>query len=156
MLKACYLVVLIGFVLVGGGCLGDDDDDTTSGDDDTIDDCADVAVPCAGNHDIETESDRVAIMPCESISGDLTFRIQAWLTGTHLPCLTTVGGDLIIENNAALTSLDGLFNLTSVGGDLYIAGNDCLSQTAAEMFAAGLSVGGYADVFDNGANYPCP
>jgi len=69
--------------------------------------------------------------------------------------ITSVGNDLYIIKNDSLTSLDGLSNLTTVGGLLDIEDNDCLSQAEAEAFAAGLSVGGYVVVHDNGANYPC-
>ena len=43
------------------------------------------------------------------------------LTG-FLPALTNVGRDVIIQNNAALTRIDGLMVLTSIGGSLQIGG----------------------------------
>ena len=42
--------------------------------------------------------------------------------------LISVGGDLQINYNDALTNLDGLANLTSVGGDLQINDNDALAN----------------------------
>ena len=78
------------------------DDDTTADDDDTAVDCAD-AEPCEGDYGIENESDLEAIALCESISGDLDFSSQSWLTSLDLPCLTSVGGGLLIQQNDNLT-----------------------------------------------------
>ena len=47
-----------------------------------------------------------------------------------LSSLTSVGGDLYIESNPALTSLSGLDALTSVGGSLLIANNLLLTSLA--------------------------
>ena len=255
-----YLVVLIGVLFLIVGC--------PTGDDGTSIDCA-TAESCEGNYEPLEESDFAIIDQCDSIIGDLEILEQAWLTSIDMPCLTSVGGRLIVStpsltsidmssltdvggelrvmsnhtltsidvsslstvdgglwvgqnttlttidlssltnveglnvtsndfltsfnasgladagnhliigNNAALTgiemsnltyvsgylleistnnsltSLDGLSNTVSVDGDLNISHNDCLSQTEAEAFAAGITVGGTVTVEDNGANYPC-
>ena len=116
-----------------------------------------AAETCQGDYEIENETDLVAIAQCESISGDLTFAAQDWLTSLDLPSLTSVGGSLEFEGNASLTSLSGLSSLTSVGTvghRLSIKSNACLSQDEAEAFAAALGAS-TEYVYDNGANYPC-
>ncbi len=73
---------------------------------------------------------------------------------TGLSILTTVGGDLAIQDAAALVSLTGLENLTSVGGNVEIGdrlfgGNPALvSLTGLEGLA---SIGGDLIVLDNAA-----
>ncbi len=61
-------------------------------------------------------------------SGDLVFWEQHWLTRIDLPCLTEVEGDLFIETNDALTSLEGLQGINEVGGDLGIRDNATLPR----------------------------
>ena len=181
MIKASYLVALIGFAVAVYGCSGD--------------------------YDIEDESDLEAIAHVESIEGCLVADYEDWLTSIDLPALSSVGDDLYISYNTALTSidmpalttvvdmlfihdnaaltsldmsalttvggpmklndttltsLDGLSSLTSVGiystaydGSLCIHGNACLSQDEAEAFAAGLDVVGHVTVSQNGEDYPC-
>ncbi len=46
----------------------------------------------------------------------------------RLSALTSVGGDLWIEDNFSLTNLDGLSGVTSVGGDLWIDFNTFLTN----------------------------
>jgi hypothetical protein len=73
---------------------------------------------------------------------------------TGLSILTTVGGDLVIQDSAALVSLAGLENLSSVGGNVGIGdrlfgGNPALvSLTGLEGLA---SIGGDLIVLDNDA-----
>ncbi len=50
--------------------------------------------------------------------------------------LTSVGGDLEISENAALSSLAGLSNLTTVGGHSTIASNPVLCQSLVDAFIA--------------------
>jgi len=47
---------------------------------------------------------------------------------TGLENITSLGGDLSIDNNYALTSLTGLENITSIGGDLSIEDNIALTS----------------------------
>jgi hypothetical protein len=64
-----------------------------------------------------------------------------------LSCLTSVGGDLWVNGNAALMSLAGLGSLSSVGGDLWVRANDALTSLAGLEDLS--SVGGDLAVFDN-------
>jgi len=61
-----------------------------------------------------------------------------------------------IHDNSSLASLADMSSLEIVNADLSIYGNECLSQADAEAFTTSIEVGGSADVYDNGANYPCP
>ena len=63
-----------------------------------------------------------------SVGGQLWIQDNAALTNLDgLANITgSVGGELYIFNNAALTNLDGLANITSVGGDLFISSNAAL------------------------------
>ena len=64
-----------------------------------------------------------------------------------LSTITSVGGDLYIYNNDALTSLAGLDNITSVGGGLYIYNNNVLTSLAGLENIT--SVGSDLYVYDN-------
>jgi hypothetical protein len=104
--------------------VGDDDD--AANDDDAVDTCA-AAVPCLGDYSISNSLDLDAIALCESISGDLRFDDEEWLTSIELPCLTSVGGDLQITSNPVLCqSLVDAFVAACVGcGPVVdISGND--------------------------------
>ena len=77
-----------------------------------------------------------------SIGGDLEIEYNDALTNlTGLDNLTSIGGYFWIENNAALISLTGLDNVTSIAGNLRIRSN------AALITLTGLdnvtSIGGY-------------
>jgi hypothetical protein len=61
--------------------------------------------------------------------------------------LTSIGGNLLIDNNDALTSLAGLDNLNSVGEGLRIYSNDSLTSLSALENLT--SVGGFLDIFYN-------
>jgi hypothetical protein len=60
--------------------------------------------------------------------GGLFIRTNDALSNLRFSALTSVGGNLIIGTNDALTSLNGLSNLTSVGGDLDVSSNTALPQ----------------------------
>ena len=59
---------------------------------------------------------------CSEIEGSVTISGSDITNLNGLSVLTSIGGDLYIQNNAALTSLYGLQGLTSIGGGLYING----------------------------------
>jgi len=60
--------------------------------------------------------------------------------------VTSIGGSLWIEGNAALTSLSGLDNVTSIGGNLYIGSVDALTSLTGldnvTSIGGGLQIGG--------------
>ncbi len=78
---------------------------------------------------------------CSAVTGRLTinrgFDIEDL---TPLGALTSVGEDLIISDNVALTSLGGFGALASVGGRLFIGSNAALTSLGG--FGALTSVGG--------------
>ena len=154
MLSPGYSAAAVSLLLLCLGCPGGDDD-TTAGDDDTsAGDDDSGPVTCPGHFTISDESDLAAIYPRENITGDLVFDFLGWLTTIDLPLLTTVGGDVTIENNialgsvdlsveanGALPSLDELTALVSVDGDVSLNGNGALTSLAG--------LGGLESIGDN-------
>ena len=85
-----------------------------------------------------------------SVGDDLRISGNAALTSlSDLSGISSLRGDLRISYNAALTSLSGLSGISSVGS-AFISNNPCLSQSAAEAFAASIQVTGIVTVNDNG------
>ncbi len=70
--------------------------------------------------------------------------------GSFPGSLTTVVGNLTLEDNHDLDSLAGLSGLESVGGSLAITGNDQLSDADAEALAERIDVGGSTTIEGNG------
>jgi len=68
---------------------------------------------------------------------------------TGLSSLTSIGGELVIHYNDALTSLTGLSSLTSIGGYLRIYYNDAL--TSLTGLSSLTSIEGYLDISYNNA-----
>ncbi|KAA5823616.1 T9SS type A sorting domain-containing protein [Algibacter amylolyticus] len=64
-----------------------------------------------------------------------------------LTSINTIGGEVFIQSNAALTSLSGLDNLTTVGGNFFIDNNDSL--TSLNGLDALTTVGDYFYVYRN-------
>ncbi len=63
--------------------------------------------------------------------------------------LTTIGENIEIGGNEALSNLTGLNNLTSIGGDIWIGENTALtSLTGLENLT---TIGGSLEIFDNDA-----
>ncbi|MCB2222374.1 MAG: T9SS type A sorting domain-containing protein, partial [Bacteroidetes bacterium] len=85
-----------------------------------------------------------------SIGGDLDVSYNTALTSfTGLDNMTSIGGDLDVSYNTALTSLTGLNNVTSIGGDLSIDNNDALtSLTGLDNVT---SIGGDIWIYSNDA-----
>ena len=77
-----------------------------------------------------------------SIEGNLVIQNNSMLTSLEgLEALTYVGGHVLIRDNGALTSLAGLAALTSIGGDVTIVDNENLtscSGSASLAFAIGV------------------
>ena len=98
-----------------------------------------------GDHTIAGESDVSELEPYTCINGSLHMENTA-LTSFELPNLERIDGDLDIYSNAALTSLAGLSDLLSVGGNLAIQINDSL--TSLDMYALS-EVGGGISIIQN-------
>lgn len=60
---------------------------------------------------------------CTEIGGDVEITGADIVSLAGLASITSVGGDLLIYTNDALTSLAGLGSLTAIGGDLAIGAN---------------------------------
>ncbi len=126
---------------------------------DTPDPACAEAVACEGEYEsfgeilsgyeITSAEQLAELRQCRSISGDLVFLEQDWLTDIDLPCLTEVGGSLRIEYNPALTSLEGLRGITEVGGQLDIWDNAAL--TSLEGLQGITEVGGHLGILSNDA-----
>jgi hypothetical protein len=85
-----------------------------------------------------------------TVGGDLDIEGNTALTSlAGLENLTTLGGNLIVRNNAALPSLAGLENLTIVGGGLYLEGNTMLASLGALETLS--SLGGSLIFYNNDA-----
>lgn len=85
---------------------------------------------------------------CTEIEGDVTIYGDDIVNLQGLNVLTSIGGDLLIEDNDALTSLTGLEGLNSIGGDLLIYSNDALtSLTGLESIT---NINGDLIIFSNG------
>ena len=54
-----------------------------------------------------------------------------------------------VAANAALTNLDGLSSLTTVGDSLHIYGNGALCEASVLALAAGWTVGGSQNIWNN-------
>lgn len=92
----------------------------------------------------------VAIGPVAAVGGDLVVEDNDALQSSEgLEGLETVGGDLVVSDNDALNSADGLSSVAAVGGDLVISDNDSLEDLDG---AGGVEVvGGDLTVSDNNA-----
>jgi hypothetical protein len=99
-----------------------------------------------GNPDL---TDLSGLESLTSVSGSVTVSVNPQIENfTGIDALTNVGGDLTIEDNDGLTSLDGL-SVTTVGGDLKILSNAALSECLAMDFIATCTVGGATLESDN-------
>jgi hypothetical protein len=85
--------------------------------------------------------------PCTDVTGNLTIQGNGITNVDGLADLTSVGGDLLVRNNASLTDVDGFAALTSVGRALWIRNNALL--TNLDGLVALSSVGGFLAVYDN-------
>lgn len=77
-----------------------------------------------------------------AVGGDLRISRNDQLVEIDVGALASVGGALIVEDNAALPSLDGFGALATVDSDVRVARNDALASTgglaALEVVGAGL------------------
>jgi hypothetical protein len=107
------------------------------------------AVACWGDFEVESEEDHTEVHACSSIEGDLAVVEQAWLSSLALPCLTTVGGDLLMIENEAMTGVGDLSSLTTVGGDMDVGSN--MTMTTLEGLSSLTYVGGFLHIYRNDA-----
>jgi len=95
-----------------------------------------------------TTQAEVNAVNCSSVTGILTISGPDITDLSPLSSVTSVGGDLFIQDNPVLTNLVGLGGITSVGEDLFIAGNPVL--TNLDGLAGITSVGGaFLQIHDN-------
>ena len=92
-----------------------------------------VLTTCDGNRTVSAQSQLDALALCREITGSLTIENSTDIIDlTALANLTTVGtadsDNFVIRNNSGLTSLIGLANLTSLTGNLHIENNDSLGN----------------------------
>ncbi|MEQ1501317.1 MAG: hypothetical protein ABMB14_03760 [Myxococcota bacterium] len=85
-----------------------------------------------------------------SIPGDLQVVDNAALQNLGMPSLGQVGGDLTLEQNAALSSLQGWSALDTVSGDVTVRSNPALPDAAIGAWLGGIDVGGATTVDGNG------
>ena len=97
-----------------------------------------------------TTQAQVDVVNCSSVRGDVNISGSDITNLNGLGGITSVGGDLWIHINSALTNLDGLAGITgAVGGDLTISSNSALTNLAG--LAGITSVGGDLNIVNNPA-----
>ncbi len=168
----------------GPAAVGDTDVvDTGSNDTDLLVEDTDTGpVTCptgpviVGNVRVTTDAEITALNCVTRITGSLTIQGAEIRSIADLTLLASIGGDLFVQDNLALTSLDGLAHVESIGGTLHIDGNpvlanlqglggledvasvqvggglhigDCPALTSLEGLGGLTSVGGYLDVHHN-------
>jgi hypothetical protein len=82
---------------------------------------------------------------CAQIKGDVIINGSGITNLDGLLGLTSIGGNLTINNNTVLTSLSGLSALTSIGGNLSISYNTALTSGLSAV----TSIGGNLDINNN-------
>ncbi|SDL26334.1 Por secretion system C-terminal sorting domain-containing protein [Catalinimonas alkaloidigena] len=110
------------------------------------------AQTCEGDVTLSTQT-QVNAFACSVVTGNLTIKSASAVADpitslTKLTTLTRVVGNLNIQDNASLATLEGLNNLTTVSGNLSIAGNGSLNNLQA--LAKVMAVGGALDIGFNG------
>jgi len=113
--------------------------------------CGGVACLTYGNYDFQSQADidnfQAAFPYCTELQGKVTINGNDIMDLSGLGVVTSIGGDLGIGGNSALTSLTGMENLTSIGGELRIGNNSALtSLTGMENL---ISIGGDFLFFNN-------
>ena len=101
---------------------------------------------CSSDITLTTQA-QVDAFNCSEVTGDVMIDGTVVMNLDGLSVLTSVGGDLVITRNPALTNINGLSVLTSVGGSLLIYSNYALNNING---LSGLtSVGGDLDLTAN-------
>jgi PKD repeat protein len=89
-----------------------------------------IPAPCAGDYTVTNQAELDALASCNEITGFLQIDGSTDIANLDaLTNLTTLGGGLTLRANTALTNVGGLANLSSFGGDnLRIENNDALTS----------------------------
>lgn len=95
-------------------------------------DACSSSLTLGGDLRIESPADLPTSAECLSITGDLIIASTDLVDAIGFESIISVGGDLVIENNPSLHSLEALTGLTAIGGDLLITGNPALPTDDAE------------------------
>jgi hypothetical protein len=102
-----------------------------------------------GNYYIYNSADLASLAGFTEVTGDLLISVGDMPNLNGLENLTSVGDNLLITSNNALTNLEGLNKLESVGGSIEITSNDAL--TNLEGLNNLESVGDYLSIVHNDA-----
>jgi len=114
-----------------------------------------AAVVCTGDVTLTTREDALLARSCTYITGTL---IIAWsdVATVDLPALTTVGGHVLVLENAVLTDVS-LPVLTTVGGAVFILDNGALANVSIPALdPAASSITGSPALAGCLAAGPCP
>ena len=68
---------------------------------------------------------------CTDIEGNVSISGDDITNLNGLSIITSISGNLTIDNNPSLSSLEGLYNLTSIGASLSIHDNELLTEISA-------------------------
>ncbi len=112
-------------------------------------------VPVSDEYWVHSAADLPALAGLTYVE-DLQIRYTDLSDLSGLSALTTVGDDLIIEDNHALTSLAGLDGLTTVGDDIEIVENPLLPTCAANELLGRVTVAGSTWVDGTDDDGTCP
>ena len=100
-----------------------------------------------GDYEITDVMSGILIMGYTGITGNLVVNVTNPENLNFLNWLTSVGGNLEIQNNGSLANLNGLNALTTVGGDLSIGNNTALRNLNGLNTLS--SVGGLFAIYRN-------
>lgn len=110
----------------------------------------DSLVSVAGELIISTESNaRMGVKSPNQVGGDLYFGDNAGPSSFEVDGVLLVGDDVTIHQNERLSNLSGP-SLSSVGHDVYVTNNPALSTANAQNFANSINHGGNTIVGANG------
>ncbi len=104
------------------------------------------AAICEGSLTLGSQAE-VNAFDCSEVTGSLTISGADIVDLSSLSVLTSVGGSLTIDDNPALTVVDGFDKLTSVGGGIWIYYNPAMISFSG--FDALLSTGDNIDFWYN-------
>jgi hypothetical protein len=127
----CVLFVVLGAILLFG-CADDAERGCNRG-------------VYTGHVTISDKSDLASYEGYTRVTGNLTITCPNCEAVDELACLFSVGGDVVVSENGALSSLD-LGSLLQVGGSLYLHRNPSLTTVDLDRL---LDIGAWATIRDN-------